>query len=108
MPPARPRSQARGDARGQFGVERRISPAGRAALEKIIEDPTAEVGRHLEPLDAGDAGDRRNGFYRRHLLKESGHIELNAPRTRRYQSVGEDDQGVPRSDRSAARSTEKR
>jgi putative transposase len=64
-------------------------PLGRAALEEIIEDQmAAAVDRYLDALDAEDTGDRRNGYYRRHLLTELGDIELSVPRTRRY-SPGE-------------------
>jgi hypothetical protein len=44
----------------------------------------AAVDRYLDQLQADDAADRRNGYYRRHLLAELGDIELNVPRTRRY------------------------
>ncbi len=44
----------------------------------------AAVDRYLEALEADDAADRRNGYYRRHLLTELGDIELNVPRTRPY------------------------
>jgi putative transposase len=60
-------------------------PLGRQALEEIIEDQmTAAVDRYLDQLEAEDAADRRNGYYRRYLLTELGDIELNVPRTRRY------------------------
>jgi transposase-like protein len=63
-------------------------PLGRQALEEIIEDQmAAAVDRHLDRLEADDAADRRNGYYRRHLLTELGDIELNVPRTRRYSPV---------------------
>jgi putative transposase len=63
-------------------------PLGRQALEEIIEDQmAAAVDRHLDQLKADDAADRRNGYYRRHLLTELGDIELNVPRTRRYSPV---------------------
>lgn len=63
-------------------------PIGRQALEEIIEEQmTAAVDRHLDQLEADDAADRRNGYYRRHLLTELGDIELNVPRTRRYSPV---------------------
>jgi putative transposase len=61
---------------------------GRQALEEIIEGQmAAAVDRYLEQLDTDDAADRRNGYYRRHLLTELGDIELNVPRTRRYSPV---------------------
>jgi putative transposase len=60
-------------------------PLGRQALQAIIEEQmAAAVDRHLEALAADDAADRRNGYYRRHLLTELGDIELSVPRTRRY------------------------
>lgn len=63
-------------------------PLGRQALETIIEDQmAAAVDRYLDQLEADAAADRRNGYYRRHLLTELGDIELNVPRTRRYSPV---------------------
>lgn len=63
-------------------------PLGRQALQEIIEQQmAAAVDRHLDQLEAEDAADRRNGYYRRHLLTELGDIELNVPRTRRYSPV---------------------
>ncbi len=58
---------------------------GRQALAEIIErEMAAAVDRHLEGLEAEDAADRRNGYYRRSLLTELGDIEFSVPRTRRY------------------------
>jgi putative transposase len=63
-------------------------PLGRKAVEEIIEDQmAAAVDRYLDQLAADAAADRRNGYYRRHLLTELGDIELNVPRTRRYSPV---------------------
>ena len=63
-------------------------PLGRQALEEIIEGQmAAAVDRYLAQLEADDAADRRNGYYRRHLLTELGDIELQVPRTRRYSPV---------------------
>ncbi len=60
-------------------------PLGRRALAEIIEaEMAAAVDRHLEGLEAEDAADRRNGYYRRSLMTELGDIELSVPRTRRY------------------------
>ena len=60
-------------------------PLGRQALAEIIEgEMAAAVDRRLESLEAEDAADRRNGYYRRSLLTELGDIELFVPRTRRY------------------------
>jgi transposase-like protein len=49
---------------------------GRQALEAIIEDQmTAMAERYFEQIEADAAADRRNGYYRRHLLTatKSGH-----------------------------------
>ncbi len=63
-------------------------PLGRQALEEIIEQQMAKaVEAYLEQLEGDDVADRRNGYYRRHLLTELGDIELNVPRTRRYSPV---------------------
>jgi putative transposase len=63
-------------------------PLGRQALEEVIEDQmAAAVDRYLDRLGADEAADRRNGYYRRHLLTELGDIELSVPRTRRYSPV---------------------
>lgn len=58
---------------------------GRQALTEIIEGRLSEaVDGYLDRLDPTAAADRRNGYYRRHLLSELGDIELSVPRTRRY------------------------
>lgn len=63
-------------------------PLGRQAIGEIIEQQMAKaVDVYLGQLEADDAADRRNGYYRRHLLTELGDIELNVPRTRRYSPV---------------------
>jgi len=63
-------------------------PHGREGLKLILEDRmNHDLDRYLEELSEGDRADRRNGGYRRHLLAESGDIELSAPRTRRYSAV---------------------
>jgi hypothetical protein len=63
-------------------------PAGRQLVAGVIERQMARaVDRHLGQLDADDAADRRNGYYRRHLLTELGDIELNVPRTRCYSPI---------------------
>lgn len=63
-------------------------PLGRQALEEVIEGQmAAAIDRYLDQLAADDVADRRNGYYRRHLLTELGDIELHVPRTRRYSPV---------------------
>jgi putative transposase len=43
-----------------------------------------EVQRYLSRARAQGPADRRNGYYRRHLLTALGDIELSIPRTRRF------------------------
>ena len=63
-------------------------PLGRQAIGEIIEQQMAKaIDVYLDQLEAAAAADRRNGYYRRHLLTELGDIELNVPRTRRYSPV---------------------
>ena len=58
-------------------------------IAEIIEQHMAKaIDVYLDQLEANDAADRPNGYYRWHLLTELGDIELNVPRTRRY-SPGE-------------------
>lgn len=60
-------------------------PLGRQAIAAIIEGRMAEVvDGYLARLDLAETPDRRNGYYRRHLLSELGEIEVNVPRTRRF------------------------
>lgn len=40
----------------------------------------AAIDRYLDQLAADDAADRRNGYYRQHLLTELGYIERQVPR----------------------------
>jgi transposase-like protein len=64
-------------------------PLGRQALASILEDGMAQrVDAWLEGLGVADEPDRRNGYYRRHLLSELGSIELLVPRTRRFSPIG--------------------
>lgn len=63
-------------------------PFARQALADIIEDQmAAAVDRYLDQLGCEDVPDRRNGYYKRHLLTTLGDIELCVPRTRRYSPV---------------------
>jgi putative transposase len=63
-------------------------PLGRQAVAEIIEQQMAKaIDVYLDQLETDDAADRRNGYYRRHLLTELGDIELDVPRTRRYSPV---------------------
>ena len=48
---------------------------GRQALREVIEtEMAAAVDHWLRSLEAGDAADRRSGYYRRSLLTELGDI----------------------------------
>jgi putative transposase len=63
-------------------------PLGRQAIAEIIEQQMAKaIDVYLDQLDGDDIADRRNGYYRRHLLTELGDIELSVPRTRHYSPV---------------------
>lgn len=46
------------------------------------------VDEYLEQWGRRREGDRRNGFFRRHLLTELGDLELAIPRTRRFGAIG--------------------
>jgi hypothetical protein len=49
---------------------------GRRALAAILTGQMAQaIDEHLDRLAALDQADRRNGFYRRHLLTELGEID---------------------------------
>lgn len=64
--------------------------AGRQAMKEALEAAmTDRVSRHLVEWEAeeGAEPDRRNGTYRRHLLTALGDIELEVPRTRRFNPV---------------------
>lgn len=64
-------------------------PLGRQALAAILEGRMSEaVDAYLDRLAVDEIADRRNGYYRRHLLTELGDIELAVPRTRRYSPTG--------------------
>jgi putative transposase len=62
---------------------------GRQSIARVIEiEMAAAVDRHLDQLDSQETGDRRNGYYKRHLLTALGDIELCVPRTRRFSPTG--------------------
>lgn len=64
--------------------------AGRQAMKEALEAAMMDrVSRHLVEWEAeeGAEPDRRNGTYRRHLLTALGDIELEVPRTRRFNPV---------------------
>jgi len=61
---------------------------GRDALATILQDQMRQaIDEHLERMADLDIADRRNGWYRRHLLTELGAIELSVPRTRRFAPI---------------------
>jgi transposase-like protein len=58
---------------------------GRDAIAAILQSQMARaIDEHLDRMALLDEADRRNGYYRRHLLTELGDIELAVPRTRRF------------------------
>jgi len=58
---------------------------GRQTVARLIEaEMAAAVDRYFDQLDSEETADRRNGYYRRHLLTVLGDIELCVPRTRRF------------------------
>jgi len=60
-------------------------PLARQAVSRIIEDQMAgAVDEYLAQLGIDEEPDRRNGYYRRHLLTGLGDVEICVPRTRRY------------------------
>ncbi len=56
----------------------------RLAIEQLMQHKTA---RYLEEQLAAGVQDRRNGYYRRHLLTSMGDVELAVPRTRHWSAV---------------------
>ena len=61
---------------------------GRDAIAAILQSQMAQaIDDHLDRLALRDEVDRRNGYYRRHLLTELGDIELAVPRTRRFAPI---------------------
>jgi len=63
-------------------------PKGREFLKFVLEQQMdLGVDRHLAEVHAQGKDDRRNGHYSRHLLTELGDIELDVPRTRRFNPV---------------------
>src|SRR5712691_2270094 len=62
-------------------------PLGRQAIAEILEDRmSAAIDAYLDGLGADDAPDRRNGFYRRHLLTEPGDIKSPSCDPRRHRA----------------------
>ncbi len=63
-------------------------PKSREYLKFVLEQQMdLGVDRHLAEVYIQGKDDRRNGHYSRHLLTELGDIELEVPRTRRFNSV---------------------
>jgi putative transposase len=61
---------------------------GRDAIAVILQSQMARaIDEHLDRMALLDEADRRNGYYRRHLLTELGDIELAVPRTRRFAPI---------------------
>lgn len=63
--------------------------AGRAVLKRVMETQMNHwVDRTLQELRTREVYDRRNGYFRRHLLTELGDLELEIPRTRTFSAIG--------------------
>ena len=61
----------------------------RESLSKILEERMRDrIDKHLEGMAFRDEEDRRNGYFRRHLLTELGDISVCVPRTRTLSGVG--------------------
>jgi transposase-like protein len=61
---------------------------GRDAIAAILQSQMGQaIDDHLDRMALLDEADRRNGYYRRHLLTELGDIELAVPRTRRFAPI---------------------
>lgn len=81
-----------------FQYINQMNPEGRWDLEmertmrntvaKVLEERMAcSVDRRLRELEERGQADRRNGYYRRHLLTGLGDIEVMVPRTRTFSAV---------------------
>jgi transposase-like protein len=58
---------------------------GREAIARILTGQMGQaIDEQLDRMAALDPADRRNGSHRRHLLTESGEIDLLVPYTRRF------------------------
>ena len=71
-------------------LEEKSREAAREAIKAVIEgEMNNRIDAYLEELRCreGAEPDRRNGYYRRHLLTEVGDIELSVPRTRKMSGV---------------------
>ena len=68
----------------EWGEDYRVY--GREALKAVMEERMeTNIDRYLNDVGRRfPVRDRRNGSYTRHLLTESGDIELRVPRTRQY------------------------
>ena len=64
-------------------------PLGRQAIAAVLQGQMGQaIDAHLDRMAALDQADRRNGYYRRHLLTELGDLELAVPRTRQFAPIG--------------------
>ena len=68
---------------GDYRVE------SRKMIKKLLEERMRSYrDKYLEELRSKDVEDRRNGYFRRHLLTEVGDIEVLVPRTRTFSAAG--------------------
>ncbi len=66
-----------------------LHEAGRGVLQGILQDHMKlQARRYLEQARGQGLADRLNGSYRRHLLTALGDLELQVPRTRRFNPIG--------------------
>ncbi len=68
---------------GQWGRETEEA-VGQAVAKVLQEKMAMSVDRRLAELERKGQADRRNGYYRRHLLTGIGDVEVLVPRTRTY------------------------
>jgi putative transposase len=65
-----------------------LEEAGRDGIRRALEERMQwRLRSFLEQQLSAGQQDRRNGFYRRHLLTALGDIELEVPRTRHFSAV---------------------
>jgi putative transposase len=66
-----------------------VRDAGRGAIRNLLEGTMERVrSRYLRAMATEGEDDRRNGYYRRHLLTSLGNIELSVARTRTFSASG--------------------
>lgn len=65
-----------------------VREEGRQAIRRVLEDRMqALIGNRIAVLEQAGIADRRNGYYRRHLLTTLGAVELSVPRARTFSAA---------------------